>query len=343
MELDTVYALGNTGDGITFNNCTIMSLNNVTSRENGGCGFVFQGSCDGFDGVVYAEVNGDYGIKANGLHESTLTIWQEANSMIRSGGTVARNPSSPSCAVYPLGRTGESVPQGSLSNCSQITFHGSYGQNHNTDFDYDPQSRMLCAFPDDWRTYPLGSPWTAISSNCIFVPRTGTGYWGSLPGVTFTNNVGGPGINTLSITAGALSGGYPAGLVEIRDPSNSFLGGATYNYSTGDLFAIEMNVTADATTYSTLTGLRSSQDLQTFMLDPLSGVGLDELDSYWYLPTNANSGPSKFRVIGAATASGTVVRAFMYPLAYITSGPSTALNLTFSNINVWHLPAQYYY
>ena len=104
-----------------------------------------------------------------------------------------------------------------------------------------------------------------------------------------------------------------------------------------------MNVTADATTYSTLAGLRSTQEVQAFTLDALSGVGLDELDCYWYLPTNANSGPSKFRIIGAATASGTVVRAFLYPLLGINSGPSTALNLTFSNINVWHLPAQYYY
>ena len=344
MQLDNVYALGNTGDGITFNACTIMQLNGVTSRENGGCGVVFQGSCDAINGLVYAEDNGDYGIKADGLHESDLMIWQEANSQIRTGGSVGRNPSSPSSAVYPWGRFGQAVPQGSLMGCGQVAFKGSYGQNHNTDFDYDPQSRNLCFFPDDWRTFPLASPWIAISSNCIFGLPTGTGYWGSLSGVTVTNNSGGiAGKNTLAIAANALSGGYPSGYLEIRDPSNTYLGGNTYKYAADDLFAIEMDVTADSTTYSTLAGLRSTTDVQTVKMNALFGVGLDALDTYWYLPTSATSGPAKLRIIGAATGSGTVVRAFVYPVIGMISGPSSALNFTFSNINVWHLPAGYYY
>ena len=349
MQLDSLYALGNTGYGMTLNNCTQMQTSNLIARSNGGDGVVTTGVASAWEGEIYAESNGGYGCNFNGLTRSQLVLWQEANRQTSTGGSVGRNPSSPSSAVYPGGRTGTSIAQGTLTNSFGNVLSGQYGQDCAADFDYDLWSWNMNQFPNDPRKLNISAAtgWTQVCTNCNL--NSPTVWTGSQYGLV--NNDGGTGINSLTIKTGALSGGYPisggnAGYFELRQQDNSYLGGSGYTWAAGDLFVIEADVSADSGTHTYMAASKQRvAGSQTMKLNPMSGIGLDgNLQQVWFLPTTATSGPTRMRSFQAATAAGsnTALRAFLYPVLGMQNAgaaePTQDLHFTIKNITVWHYP-----
>ncbi|HEY4310202.1 MAG TPA: hypothetical protein VGN12_12195 [Pirellulales bacterium] len=346
---DDIQTNGCWVDGFTLVNCHQVTANRIESANNGNDGIVIS-NCAAVTGNFDAEANGRYGLNVDSVSRSTLTIWQEANRMLEtknsgSGlqGVLARNPSSPSGAIYPVGNTGEILPQGSLTNSARNVISGQYGQDSNTDFDTDTLSRGTCSFPSDWRSQNLSSPWQNV---CPLAGLVAKGWTSGQIAVTI-NSGGITGKNTLAVQTGAFASGTPANYgFEIRCQDNNYpgqSGGTSFYWNAGDSFAVDMTITADSGTYSYLWNERHTNlnDVQSVFVAPLSGVGLDTINQYWYLPESANAGPAKFRMIGNATAAGgpSQLRFFIQPLRFLASGPSQVLNLTISDINVYYLPA----
>jgi hypothetical protein len=345
---DDVQTNGCWLDGFTLVNCHQVTANRIEAANNGRDGIVMS-NCAAVTGNFDAEANGRYGLNIDSVTRATLTIWQEANRMLetknsQSGlqGQNARNPSAPSGAVYPIGSTGEILPQGSLTNSPRNVISGQYGQDSNSDFDTDVLSRATCTFPDDWRSQPLAAPWQNVCATGNLVAHG----WTSGQ-IALTINNGGTGINTLAVQVGAFASGTPANYsFEVRCQDNNFpgqFGGTNFTWNAGDAFAVDMTITADSSTYSYLWTQRHTNliDIESVNVYPLSAVGLDTISQYWYLPESANAGPAKFRVMGNATAAGgpNQLRYFIQPLRFMASGPSQILNLTISDITVYYLPA----
>jgi hypothetical protein len=189
----------------------------------------------------------------------------------------------------------------------------------------------------------MSSPWQNV---CPLARLVAQGWTSGQ--IALTINSGGiTGKNTLAVQTGAYASGTPSNYsFEIRCQDNNLpgqSGGTSFSWNAGDSFAVDMTVTADSSTYSYLWNERHTNlnDIQSVFVYPLSGVGLNAINQYWYLPESANAAPAKFRMIGNATASGTTnqLRFFIQPLRFLASGPSQVLNLTISEINVYYLPA----
>lgn len=350
---DDLQANGCMSDGLTFQHCHQVTLNRIESNNNGRDGVsIFD--CGAMMGTIDTEGNGRYGLNADSLVRSNLTIWQEANRMLEtknssSGlqGQLGRNPFSPSGAIYPIGNTGEILPQGRLVNSSRNIFSGQYGQDSNSDFDTDPLSRHLCLFHDDWRSYVVDqTPWTNICANA----NLSANGWTS-DKLTVTNNDGGTGINTITIKTNAFASGTPPNAnLEIKTQDSHYpgeSGGGSFTWSSRDTFAIDMTIEADTGTYSYLWTQRTTNllDVETINVIPLSGIGLDSISQYWYLPATLTSGPNRFRTIANSTLSGVAhtLRFFVLPLRFLASGPTQQLTLTISNINIYYLPANKFF
>src|SRR5262249_18443077 len=116
--LDDIQTNGCWVDGFTLVNSHQVTANRIESANNGNDGIATP-NCAAVTGNFDAEGNGRYGLNIDTVSRSTLTIWQEANRMLETvnthgmQGQLARNPSSPSGAVFPVGSTGEILPQGS--------------------------------------------------------------------------------------------------------------------------------------------------------------------------------------------------------------------------------------
>ncbi|HUV63019.1 MAG TPA: hypothetical protein VMW24_03920 [Sedimentisphaerales bacterium] len=117
--LGPINCIRNEADGFVMDNSHNVKLE-ITSRINQDRGVVFTGACNGIDGWIYTEANGGTGIDADGLTQSQLIMWMEANE----------------------GELGQGTFQGKLRNCRDIRFYGNDGWERNVAYDCDGISSL---------------------------------------------------------------------------------------------------------------------------------------------------------------------------------------------------------